>query len=203
MITHEKAGLGQLRTAGPTPDYYLAPSQRPFPPMSESEMIDKGIIHNLEPIWGKLDWPGWKMPSVPYPGGVPSLENEVYEIRRSMRDTVWPHASTWNLNYEKGQWGRMTPPTPDNLGALAAEAAGTGPEAAARASGIAGGLIAAAISTLVAIASIRAMGGEKKIFWKIMLGAGAAGSILAVLQNLVGVGALASGAPIPGLVKKD
>lgn len=172
MMVHEKSGLGQLRTAGPTPDYYLAPSARPFPFKSESELIDEGVIDNLEPPWGKLDWPGWKMPSVPYPGGIPSLENEVYDIRRSMLDTVWNKASPWNLNYRKGNWGTLTPPTQDNLGSL-----GENPFTTTETVWT---LVGIASATLSLIFLIRAIPREPEGFWKAVGIMGAVGSGVAV-----------------------
>lgn len=170
MITHEAAHIGQLRTAGPTPDYYLAPSLRPFPFKSESELIKEGVITNLEPPWGKLDWPGWKLPSVPYPGGIPSLENEVYDIRRSMSKTLWNKASPWNLNYREGSWGRMTPPTKDNLGGVTDIF-----DAASRI----GQSVGVAFAILQIVFFARAIPRESDGFWKFVailsgIGAGAA-----------------------------
>jgi hypothetical protein len=176
MIASEGADLGQLRVAGSTPDYYLDESSRPFPFKSEGKLIDEGVITNLEPIWGKLDWPDWKVPPP-----TPSVENEVYDIRRSMKDTIWPHAATWNLNYHKGNWGTLKEsesPTPTMVGL------GEGPEHAEAATLISVGLFAAAISTFTAIAAFRVIGKEQNTFWQIMLGVGGGFSIIGALQGL-------------------
>jgi hypothetical protein len=181
MIASEGADLGQLRVAGSTPDYYLDESSRPFPFKSEERLIDEGVIRNNEPTWGKLDWPEWKVPPA-----VPSLENEVYDIRRAMMKTIWPHAGTWNLNYQKGNWGTLKEsddPTPTMVGL------GAGPEHLPAAQMISAGLLSAALSTLVAISTFRVIGKEPNTFWQIMLGVGGGLSIIVALQGLMMTGA--------------
>lgn len=174
MITHEVSDLGQLRVAGSAPDYYLQASYRPFPFKSEEDLIDQGEIHNLMPPWGTLDWPDWKTPPP-----VPSVENESYHIRRSMAKNVWPHASTWNLNYQKDNWGTLPEnlnPTPTFQG-LGADS----PESAILIGGVAG----AAISSVVAYAVFRAMTKEDKIGWKIVLGVGGAMSVIGAIRAII------------------
>jgi len=85
--------LGQLRVAGRDVDFYSDVSQRPFPYKSEDELIDEGIERNTEPPWGGYDWPGYVTPPA-----VPSLEEEVYNVRRGDARKLWAHAGTWNLN---------------------------------------------------------------------------------------------------------
>lgn len=90
-----RIGLGQLRETGTDFDQYSNHSQRPFPFKSERELINDGEAEDLVPKWGNMDWPGF----VP-PPRVPSLERERRRIRRGMRDRLWPHAGTWNLNVD-------------------------------------------------------------------------------------------------------
>jgi hypothetical protein len=173
MIAHEMSDLGQLRVAGSAPDYYLQASYRPIPFKSEENLIDEGEIHNLMPPWGTLDWPDWKTPPP-----VPSVENESYHIRRSMAKNVWPHASTWNLNYQKDNWGTL----PENLNPTPTfQGLGTGPEYIP----LVGGLIGAALSSVVAYAVFRAMTKEDKIGWKIVLGVGGAMSVVNAIANAI------------------
>jgi hypothetical protein len=161
MIVRESASIGQLRIADRAGDQYLSPSERPFPPLSESELIDKGVIHNLEPVWGKLDWPGWKAPP-----SIPSLENEVYDVRREMRRVIWPRRSPWKLNYRARSAGTLTPPTKDNLGFFHDGWSPSWPK-------VVSFIMLAASSVLISTASVRAMKKEEKLFWKIVLGVSA------------------------------
>lgn len=165
MITHEVADLGQLRVAGSSPDYYLQASLRPFPFKSEGDLINEGTIRNTMPPWGTLDWPDWKKPPA-----VPSLEHEAAHIKRSMIKNVWPHAATWNLNYQKGNWGTLPEnlsPTPTFQGFGADEASAAPPAMA-----VAGGLVTTALWTLVAIGIFRVIKKEDSTFWQVALGLG-------------------------------
>jgi hypothetical protein len=179
MITHEISDLGQLRVAGSTPDYYLQAAYRPFPFKSEGDLIDEGKLRNTMPPYGTLDWPMW----VP-PPPVPSIENEAYHIRRSMVKNIWPHAATWNLNYQKGNWGTLPEnlsPTPEFQGI------GEGPEHAMPAMIVANGLVSAALWGLVAAGIIRVIQKEGSTFWQIMLGVGGGFSIIKVIENLLSI----------------
>ena len=86
--------LGQMREAGTDlPNMYSQYSVRPYPYKSERKLIDEGLLTDLIPTWGNMNWPSF----VP-PPPVPSLEHERMEIKRGMRKRLWPHAGTWNLN---------------------------------------------------------------------------------------------------------
>lgn len=179
MITHEMSSLGQLRVAGSAPDYYLQASYRPFPFKSEEDLIDQGEIHNLVPPWGTLDWPDWKTPPP-----VPSVENESYHIKRSMAKNVWPHAATWNLNYQKDNWGTL----PENLNPTPTfQGFGADPEDALKATTTAAALISAGIWGLVAAGIIRIIRKEDSTFWQIVLGVGGGFSVIKVIENLLAI----------------
>lgn len=180
MITHEVADLGQLRVAGSSPDYYLQASYRPFPFKSEEDLIKEGTIRNTVPPWGSLDWPLWKTPPA-----VPSLENEAYHIKRTMVKSVWPHAATWNLNYQKGNWGTL----PEGLSPTAEfqgidDTTTQGPEHLPAVMGVAGGLVTAAIWSLIAYGIFRVIKKEDTTFWKVTLAAGGGLSAINAVSGL-------------------
>lgn len=168
MIAHEMSDLGQLRVAGRDIDFYVGPSQRPYPAMSEEELIDKGIIRNTEPVWGRLLWPGWKVPP-----SIPSSENEVFQIRREMGKTLWPKAGPWNLNYQEGRPGTLTPPTPDNLGDFEHKHI------------FLASVFVILYSSLAAAAIVRGIAKEEKTFWQIMLGFGLMTHIMLIFGSIV------------------
>ena len=98
--------LGQLRTGGEIPTMYSHYSERPYPYYSEDELIRMGLLDQLRPVYGNTPWPS----TVP-PPEVPSLEREVYAIRRGEQQLLWPWAGTWAAN-----WIDRVEPAVDGLG---------------------------------------------------------------------------------------
>ena len=92
--------LGQLRMSGKVPYQYDMTSARPYPYKSEDELIAEGLETDLIPPWGDVPGmqPAYLWPHYVAPPQVPSLEAEVYKIRRAENGTIYPWAGTWNDN---------------------------------------------------------------------------------------------------------
>lgn len=170
-------GFGQLRMTGDVCDEYSMTSMRPYPYRSEEDLIERKEVENLNPVWSDDAyamgaWPGYvKAPPNP------SLEREVYPIRRGMSRLRWNKAGPWNLNYKPGEGSLMGyasyPEWLENM-------LKTGPS-------ITEHVIWLALSTagvFSAIAAYRAMDREPSTAWKAALGAGIAVSALLPLGYL-------------------
>lgn len=180
--------LGQVRVAGKIYDFYSDVSRRPYPFKSEDDLIDEGIETDLIPPWGEIPAgdgkpavPAYTWPDYVSPPAVPSLEEEVYAIRRGDTRTRYPWAGTWNDNrISTKELNKTTYPKSPAMAGLGQDAAGL-----ALMGGL--GILMAPVWGTVAYASFRAIGKEEKTLLKIALGVGG------VIFGLHALGALVIG----------
>lgn len=166
------SSLGQLRVSGRIANEYSNVSKRPYPYKSEDNLIDEGIETNLIPPWGDMpgkdSQPAYTWPDYVKPPNVPSLEEEVYSIRRTDSSTIYPWAGTWNDNRLSTKELKKTTypksPVMAGLGQM------TQPEKAPMAVKI---LMIPVLGAL-SYASFRAVDSEKNAIWKTVLAAGGA-----------------------------
>lgn len=190
-----KDSLGQVRVAGRIANEYSNVSRRPYPFKSEDQLIDEGIETDLIPPWGEIpagdgkpEVPAYNWPDYVPPPPVPSLEEEVYAIRRSDTATRYPWAGTWNDNrISTKELNKTTYPKSPAM-------AGLGDPDTGRFLILgAGGLLMTPVFGVISYAAFRAIGKEEKKLFKVALGIGGVIFGLNALSALiVGVGGIAA-----------
>lgn len=191
--------LGQVRVAGKIYNFYSNVSRRPYPFKSEDDLIDEGIETDLIPPWGEIPAgdgkpavPAYTWPDYVSPPAVPSLEEEVYAIRRGDTRTRYPWAGTWNDNRISTK--ELNKTTYPKSPAMAGLGQGRSDAPVFVALG-AGAILLAPVLGVIAYAAFRAIGKEDKPIFKVALGVGGVMFGLNALSALaVGVGGLTAGA---------